>query len=149
MRLLFPILLLLTGCVTGKSPEGLSRSSDINLGEEFALALGASTSLTGTPWLLTFERVVEDSRCATGVTCVWEGNARIAVQFMALENWPPDDSNSVSVADQFTAEINTSSRFSTTADHRGLRVELRRLEPSPSADSPTTGYVATMVVWKP
>lgn len=42
---------------------------------EVALALGATASLDGLP--LSFDEVLEDSRCPDDAECVWEGRARV------------------------------------------------------------------------
>ncbi len=89
--------------------------------------------------------MLEDSRCPTGVACIWEGNARVGIAFIAFERWPPGQ-KSVEVSDEFTVELNTSSRFDASATHSGLRVELKRLDPVPRADTPTNGYVATLSI---
>lgn len=65
-------------------PSGAEpRSSQIEatLGETIVLALGQSASIGSGELSVRVERIVEDSRCPVGVTCVWEGDAvvRLAV----------------------------------------------------------------------
>lgn len=43
------------------------------LGQEFSLAIGQSATITGENLKITFKEVLEDSRCAAGATCIWEG----------------------------------------------------------------------------
>jgi hypothetical protein len=41
--------------------------------------VGESARIDGTDLVVTFTRLVEDSRCPTDVTCIQQGQARIAV----------------------------------------------------------------------
>jgi len=47
----------------------------VGLGEEFFLSPGKGAVISSEHFEITFKEVVEDSRCAKGVTCVWEGRA--------------------------------------------------------------------------
>ncbi|HJU90148.1 MAG TPA: hypothetical protein VJ672_12185 [Gemmatimonadaceae bacterium] len=50
------------------------------VGETFSLRVGETAQVRGTGGddiHVTFVSVTEDSRCPTGVQCVWEGNARL------------------------------------------------------------------------
>lgn len=130
---LAPCFLLLAGCATSTGPGAATSSARAQLGEEFSLALGDSIPLDGTPYVVVFEKVLEDSRCPLDVTCVWEGNARVAIGLS------PD----------MAVELNTSTRFPTKQDGYGLVLELRRLEPAPRTDTPTLGYTVTLIARKP
>lgn len=66
---------LLASCAA--LPNGASPASDNNA---FTLSIGQSTLLADNS-LLTYTRLVNDSRCAPDVQCVWEGNAEIAVRW--------------------------------------------------------------------
>jgi hypothetical protein len=52
-------------------------SGDINatLGQEFSLPLGEKVFIESENLLIRFDEVVEDSRCPTGLECVWAGEA--------------------------------------------------------------------------
>jgi hypothetical protein len=50
------------------------------LGEEFSLMPGQSASIIGEPLAIRFLEVVNDSRCPTGVTCIWEGEVTCLVE---------------------------------------------------------------------
>jgi hypothetical protein len=139
---------LLAGCASPGHKDGKA-APHARLGEEFRLALGESLPLENTPYSLVFSRVIEDSRCPSGVSCVWEGNAR--VQILLREYSKMGESGGkpiIEVLDQ-TMELNTSSRFPTPPLSRDLHLELRSLEPAPRADSPTQGYVVTLFVRRP
>ncbi len=68
VNLLGIVIILLFGCASGTDP---------NLGDEFVLKYGQSTSINDQNISITFTGVGADSRCPTGVLCVWEGNAEI------------------------------------------------------------------------
>jgi hypothetical protein len=139
-----PCLVLLAGCASGDPSYAAPAGPRASLGREFSIALGESIPLEGTPYSLTFRRVLEDSRCAQGVTCVWEGNARLEIELLAFEHRPPGfEAGSVSV------ELNTSSRIPTKDPGSGIIMEIRRLEPIPRSDAPTLGYVVTLFARKP
>jgi hypothetical protein len=46
-------------------------------GANFVLSIGDRIAIAGTPLVLTFERLAEDSRCPPDVVCVWHGNAQL------------------------------------------------------------------------
>ena len=70
-------LLLASGCAA--LPNGTAPATD---GSTISLGIGQSTLLADNS-LLTYTRLVNDSRCAPGVQCVWEGDAEIALQWHA------------------------------------------------------------------
>jgi len=85
-----------------------------------------------------FVEVTEDSRCATDVVCVWEGNARVALttvvggveRELALDTneWAPGGDRSATV--------------------RGYRITVLGLDPAPVSDTPIppTEYRVTLEV---
>ena len=66
---------LLAGCAA--LPHGGTPLAD---GSEVTLGMGQSTLLADNS-LLTYVRLVDDSRCAPNVQCVWEGSAEIALRW--------------------------------------------------------------------
>ncbi len=68
------LVLSLSGCAGG--PDKV----EANLGQEFSLSVGQSALITGEDLEITFEKVLEDSRCAKDVTCVWEGRVSCIVE---------------------------------------------------------------------
>lgn len=67
------IFLLLGSCTdTGELEAGL--------GQEFTLSIGQSAQIEGQNLRVSFEEVLEDSRCATGATCIWEGRVSLVVE---------------------------------------------------------------------
>lgn len=62
----------------GSSPVGRDTSQDT--GTRLVLAAGEARRVPETDLTLTFVRLVADSRCPTGVTCVREGDAAVLVR---------------------------------------------------------------------
>lgn len=50
------------------------------VGREFTVRAGRTVTLAGENLRLRFVRVAADSRCPTGVDCVWAGNAEVIVE---------------------------------------------------------------------
>jgi hypothetical protein len=139
MRRHWPLLLLLAGCATGPGPD-IEEAPSAELGQEFQLEVGHSIPLHGTGYRVAFDQVIEDSRCPVGTTCIWEGNAKLAVRLAPT----------VGDLDRaLPAELNTSSRFPTKIAVDAFTIELRRLDPGPPDGTPNSGYVATLLVSKP
>ena len=54
-------------------------SSNVQLGQQFELRVGGSATVSGENLTVSFQGVPSDSRCPTGVQCVWAGNAVVQV----------------------------------------------------------------------
>ena len=65
-------LLLLVSCATSPIDP-----RTVRLDAEFTLAPGQTAQVEGGGLRVTFYGVSADSRCPTGVTCVWEGDAAL------------------------------------------------------------------------
>ena len=73
---------------------------DPNLGEEFELAVHQTAQMTAEKISVTFQKVLEDSRCPVDVTCIWAGLAKVSLQVavsgqereLSLSTSPPDHS---------------------------------------------------------
>ena len=65
--------LVLPGCT---KPTG----TEAGLGKEFSLSIGQSATVTGENLSVKFIEVVSDSRCPTGATCIWAGEASSLVE---------------------------------------------------------------------
>jgi len=95
------------------------------------LAVGQNVSL-GTGLVLSFDRVISDSRCPKDVACVWEGEATMAL----------------------TLSGSAGAMFFTLSDHASTRVvsghsfTLQSVEPLPNAGSriPEASYRVTVQV---
>ncbi len=65
------------GCQT--APASPPEPAQVQLGEAFTLAAGQDAAVSGEALKLTFDQVLEDSRCPKRVECFWTGQARLAV----------------------------------------------------------------------
>jgi hypothetical protein len=65
------VMLVLASCAGGiKTP----------LNQEVALAINQSTTISGENLTIKFISVTGDSRCATGVECIWQGEVACLLQ---------------------------------------------------------------------
>jgi hypothetical protein len=69
------LVLLLAGiaCTSTVNPASVS------LGQTVTLAIGEKVSITGESLAISFDKVVTDSRCPTGVECFWAGEVSCLV----------------------------------------------------------------------
>ena len=88
-------------------------------GWEIELALGASLRVADTGLTVSFEKVVDDSRCPTGVTCTWAGDAAVTIRIDVRK----------ASASRYTLHTNLPS--AREAEHRGVRIRLVALAPRP------------------
>jgi hypothetical protein len=65
-------------------------------GVAFELPVGKTAALNGNGVRITFKQVQEDSRCPTDVTCVWAGDATIAVTIS--RNGSSDDTRTLTLS---------------------------------------------------
>lgn len=95
------------------------------------LAVGQSAEVAPTT-RLTFDRVVGDSRCPTGVQCAWAGEVEVALTLQA-----PAGSQSFELSDRADSSVVL-----------GHRVTLIAIEPHPraSVQIPAADYRATVTV---
>lgn len=71
------LLIVLARCgQSGAANEGEQAAAQIVLPDTLVLAYRDTLFLPANDWL-TFDSLAHDSRCATGATCVWEGNAEV------------------------------------------------------------------------
>jgi hypothetical protein len=100
-----------------------------------ALSVGAgeTASVSGSDVTITFRSVTEDSRCPLDVTCVWEGNGRVALTLSSAEG-------------SQDAELNTTVQ-PRQIDFAGMRVFLASLAPYPAGEPiDPDDYVATFEI---
>ncbi len=75
-------------------------SAHPNLGEDFELAVHQTAQFTAEKISVTFEQVLEDSRCPVDVTCIWAGLAQVSLRIavsgqekeLSLSTSPPENS---------------------------------------------------------
>lgn len=121
-----------------QAPEAplAAASANVTLGQPFELRVGRTATVAGEGLTVSFQAVPSDSRCPTGVQCVWAGNA--VVQVVLSKD-----------GKAFGAELNTSME-PTSVDYLNYNVALVSLAPYPSSTSPIaqSQYRATFVVTK-
>lgn len=103
--------LLILGCqnsITSVNPE---------IGKTFKINLGQTLEFQGADLRVTFEELLEDSRCPEGVTCVWAGNGRVSIKLNELQ-----------------AELNTY-LDPKSIDLSGYEIELLSLAPYPKINN--------------
>jgi hypothetical protein len=141
VRAIIPVLMLsLAACGgSGDSAKLADFPAEQQFGNDYTIGFGETLNLAQGV-ALEFTTLAEDSRCATGVQCVWQGNARII-----LTTLTPRGNGSVT--------LNTNSQFPTSALFDYYAVELRKLEPYPvvnpqtgSSAIPISSYEATVHV---
>jgi hypothetical protein len=51
-----------------------------DLGQEFSLSIGQTAVIRGQALQITFDDVIEDSRCPSDVTCIWAGRVSCIIK---------------------------------------------------------------------
>ncbi|AKG52743.1 hypothetical protein DGWBC_0051 [Dehalogenimonas sp. WBC-2] len=67
----FCLVASLAGCNTG--------AQDYPLNQQFTLSPGQSAKITSEDIAITFNKVLNDSRCPVGATCIWEGQVQCLI----------------------------------------------------------------------
>ena len=130
-----PALLLgaLAGACTGHPPESTDGPT---LGKPFEVRAGETAVIASEGLRIVFQRVKNDSRCAKGLNCVWEGDAEAVLE---VETDPKD-----------RAEIglHTHSNFATSASFGKYRIQLQLLRPLAKREKAVDPkeYVVTLLV---
>src|SRR5438105_15759646 len=79
-------ILTLTIAAVGCAGSGAAVGSNNPVGakvvavdQDFDLSPAGTATIDGGALTLTFDKVAEDSRCATGVQCIWAGNGAVVL----------------------------------------------------------------------
>lgn len=120
-------VLLFTGCIQDWGLPVDPPSSELKIGQPFTMRIGAKARVAS-PQIrdrleIRFLRVAEDSRCPSDVVCVWEGNAKIELEF-SLEGRGK------------TVVALNSTHEPQEAVFAGFRVKFLALEPYPKSTQP-------------
>jgi hypothetical protein len=130
------IISILSLFLMGWMPQSCD-TQEVALSHEFKLKAGQEVLVKEAGIRVSLDEVLEDSRCPTGVQCIWAGNGKIRVKVSKAKG------EAVSV------ELNTSAGPKSST-YEGYEVKLVRLDPYPKNGS-TIGkddYVATLMVCK-
>lgn len=84
MRAHWLALLILAGVACAGSGAAVGSSSPaatkvVAIGQDFDLAPGQTAVVDGGALSVTFVKVAQDSRCPTGVQCVWAGDGAVSL----------------------------------------------------------------------
>ena len=122
------VLALASGCSSSQPAPGSAsqETQTATTGEPFVLAQGNAVQVAGHS--LRFVDVVEDSRCPTGVTCVWGGRAKVR-----LSASDPDGNEASQVLTLAYDGMTTDESPEWTVG--GVVVELLALNPYPGSGS--------------
>jgi hypothetical protein len=109
------------------------------VGREFTIKVGRTVTLKGETLRLRFVKVAADSRCPTGVECVWAGNAEVLIEVSAG-----------GARSRKTLSLNTNAGQGRAGEaaYRRYTVKLVGLSPYPSSTRKIRQgqYVATLLV---
>jgi len=127
-------VLLLMPLSFAQAPAHKSR---VDPGQEFKIKKGQEVVVRGGTLRIRFRSVLQDSRCPTGVNCVWAGNGEVAIA-VARSNQK-----------QVVKRLNTSSDPKEIV-YKGFKIKLVALNPYPKVNRRIArkDYEATMVVTK-
>jgi hypothetical protein len=124
---------LAVGCsdAAGGRPRAENKSSG-----ELRVSLGQTVMLQRERLRIKFAALVNESRCATGITCVWAGDAEIAVEVSRVN------------AASAVLQLHTNPRFAQRGQYQDHEIALVGLAPYPrsGAEIEPDDYVATLTV---
>lgn len=128
MKTLSLIILLLITLVS-------TTIQDATLDKEFKIKINSHVVIQNEAIKITFNKVLEDSRCPKGARCIDAGSARVSLTL--AKN-----------SDQKTVEL-SSFRGTKSVEYQGCEINFVNLEPYPDAHKPAKGDpVVTLLVSK-
>ena len=134
MHLVIPFLLL---AVLASSAQNAHKNTKLPLDKEFKIKIGQRVTIQKLN--IKFSALQNESRCPTGVQCIWEGNAAIAVQVSKMNK------------KGMKATLNTTTVIPPNElRHKGYKVRLVALNPWPNINQTIDekDYEATLIVTK-
>lgn len=139
----------LISCGGDRSTESQNIDSPGNLATKisnhvFEIAYGQSAVLTPENLSVTFESVLQDSRCASDVVCIWAGEAALGFRLVSAAG----DTHFVTLALLGGCESGCES-YASLKDTLGYRFQLVQVAPYPisTVQTPAEDYVATLAVF--
>jgi hypothetical protein len=125
------------GSTDGRRQTRKHRSAAM-LDHEFKIKYGQELTIKGEGLKVKFDSLAEDSRCPTGVNCVWEGDAKILV---GVSQGSPEATS---------LELHTNGKFAKSGKYQQYVITLVALDPYPKADvkKGQREYVATLLITK-
>lgn len=98
-------------------------SNEVGLGEELSLGVGQTVAIAGERLEITFQEVINDSRCPRDVLCVWAGEVKVRATITV-----GDTSDTVELT-----QPGTMGEFSQVS-HNGYDISFR-VDPYPTSDT--------------
>lgn len=115
-------ILLVMICTLACTSKPTALATDQEIDRQIVLAPGESSHIPETDFTITFETVVEDSRCPTGLTCIREGDAVVRLRIEKPGSAPS------------TLTLHTSGPGEREADFDNVTVQLVDVRPYPAGD---------------
>ncbi len=113
------IVVAAVACASGSTGSGVA---EITPGEPFQLGVGEEMRLPSEDLTVRFSGVEGDSRCPTGVNCVWAGDAEAELRLIQGEEEIP-----------LSVHTHGGEKFPRQAQAFGCTVRLEDVEPYPSS----------------
>ncbi|CAN5335217.1 hypothetical protein BH10ACI1_BH10ACI1_16150 [soil metagenome] len=112
-------------------------TKNVELNNEFSLSAKQMAYVQTDKLNIEFVSVLNDSRCAPDVNCIWAGSAKIQIKV----------SQDKAAAEVFELNTNLDPKFIT---FQGYKIELTALTPTPKSniDRKTVNYEASFIVRK-
>lgn len=130
MKTLSLLIFLLITCIAP-----LNTVEEPTLDKEFKIKMNSHVVIQNEAIKITFNKVLEDSRCPKGARCIDAGSTRVSLTL--AKN-----------SDQKTVEL-SSFRGTKSVEYQGCEINFVNLEPYPDAHKPAKGDpVVTLLVSK-
>ena len=131
-------LIALTAC--GALAKVRARKT-VRLNQNFVLRVGEEVSVAEQKLNVKLLSIPEDSRCPTGVNCIWAGNVRVLLQVTKVGSKPSKVELNLNPRDFPDGEA---------ADCGNYKLKLVRVNPYPVADQQLTAkdYTVTLSITK-
>jgi hypothetical protein len=81
IRVIFSVFLV-TALIAIASCDPKIDAKIVSLGDSFSLAVGQSASIDGEDLVIKFIDIIADSRCPSGVECIWQGEVACLVEII-------------------------------------------------------------------
>ena len=111
---------------------------EVPIGQPFTVRAGSTVHISGRTLTVTFDRVLEDSRCPEDTTCVWAGDAVVRLRLQGGR------------AENAVLDLHTHANYPQEGTFQKHRLRLVGLAPARRDNStiPPENYVATVVVFE-
>ncbi|HEV7904041.1 MAG TPA: hypothetical protein VGO96_09380 [Pyrinomonadaceae bacterium] len=141
-KLTMPVLAVcLAALVVCGAQAKVRARKTVRLNQNFVLRVGQEVLVAEQGLSVKFVSVPEDSRCPTGVNCIWAGNVRVQLQVTKAKSKPVKVELSLNPRDFPDGEA---------ADCGNYKIKLVKVDPYPVADQQLKpgDYAATLSITK-